>query len=327
MKDITTPASTGLPPRFIDNDGAIDTSRLKAEVSITTIAAKATDLKPVGDEARGLCPLHEENTPSFHVSERKGLFHCFGCDAGGDALELYEKLHHVGFLEACRDLAGGTSGRPKESHDDGREQRKLSLGRAREEWRRAIAIDGTPAETYLLSRHIHHSVPGSIRFGNVPRYWRDDGSAGPRLPAMVAAAQDCDGRVVGIQRTFLDRDGRKARRGEPRLALGRMRGSALRLGPVRHEIMLACAAEDALALRLMLPGASVWSAFGDANLPHVALPPEIRKVTLCGDADAPGRAAVLAATKAYRAQGIEVEDMPPHGGAKDFNEEWLLLHA
>lgn len=321
--------SINMPGRYMTPTGSIDTGRLKSDISIVAIAGNATDLHRSGTEWRGLCPLHDERTPSFFVSEERQAWFCFGCGAGGDAIELDSRLHNRDFLEACAALADepNVSGGSHASTTQRRDQRRINVTRARQEWRDAISITGTPAESYLLSRHVHHDVPGSVRFSNVPRFWRDDGSEGPRLPAMIAAAQDRNGRVVGIQRTFLDRHGRKARFGEPRLALGRMRGSALRLGPVRAEIMLACATEDALALRLMFPGASVWSAFGDANLPHVALPPEVRNVTLCGDADAPGRAAVLAATEAYGAQGREVADLPPRGGAKDFNEEWLLLHA
>lgn len=321
--------SITVPGRYLTDTGTIDTAKLKNDISIVAVAGDATELHRCGGEWRGLCPLHDERTPSFFVSEERQAWFCFGCGAGGDAIELESRLHNRGFLEACAALADepNISGGWNANATQQREQRRINIGRAREEWHRAAPITGTPAECYLLSRHIHHDVPRSIRFSHVPRFWHDDGREGQRLPAMIAAAQDRDGRVVGIQRTFLDRDGRKSRRGEPRLALGRMRGSALRLGPVRPEVMLACATEDALALRLMFPGATVWSAFGDANLPHVALPPEVRKVTLCGDADAPGRAAVLAATKAYRAQGREVADLSPRGGAKDFNEEWLLMHA
>lgn len=90
-----------------------------------------------------------------------------------------------------------------------RAQRELSVERARIEWRRAGPIAGTLAQAYLDGRGIGDDVPVSIRFGTVPRYWREDGCEGPRHPAMIAAAQDREGRIVGIQRTFLDANGRK----------------------------------------------------------------------------------------------------------------------
>jgi DNA primase len=106
-----------------------------------------------------------------------------------------------------------------------------------------------------------------------------------------------------------------------------MRGGALRLGPVAPRIMLATATEDALSLARMHLGASVWAAFGDANLAHVSLPREVKEVVLCGDSDPQGRAAVADAAATFADRRIAVETLFPHAGAKDFNEEWVLLHA
>lgn len=323
-------AHADLPSRYRRPDGTIDTAKLKAEISIATIAATASTLKRSGRQLKGICPLHDENEPSFFVDDGKGVFFCFGCGAGGDAIALQARLHGQTFREACLELAGAppAASRPTSAKKrPGLRAGPSGLQLARAEWRGAGDVEGTPAEAYLVSRAIGHDVPPSIRFGRVPRFWRDDGRPGPRLPAMVAAAQDVRGAVVGILRTFVEDDGRKARHGEARLSLGRIRGSALRLGPVAPTIMLASAVEDALSLRLMFPGATVWSTFGDANLPLVELPPIVRKVTLCGDADATGRAAVAAAADALTTRGIEVDVLFPRAGTKDFNEEWVLLHA
>ncbi|WP_066707064.1 CHC2 zinc finger domain-containing protein [Sphingomonas adhaesiva] len=324
-------AHADLPSRYRRSDGTIDTARLKAEISIAAIAATASTLKRSGRQLKGICPLHDENEPSFFVDDGKGVFFCFGCGAGGDAIALQSRLHGQTFREACLELAGahrGATPRPTATaRRPGLRTRPSGFQLARAEWRGAGGVEGTPAEAYLISRAIGHDVPPSIRFGRIPRFWRDDGRPGPRLPARVAAAQDVRGAVVGILRTFVEDDGRKARHGETRLSLGRIRGSALRLGPVAPAIMLASAVEDALSLRLMFPGATVWSTFGDANLPLVELPPAVRKVTLCGDADATGRAAVAAAAAALMARGIEVDGLFPRAGAKDFNEEWVLLHT
>lgn len=314
-----------LPEDIKNGDGRVDTSIIRSRTSITAIASRFTQLRPAGEEMKGLCPLHEENTASFFVNETKGTFFCFGCGAGGDVIELYQSLHGVGFLDACTDLIAFTPmvGPGRATHTDKRALREMSVERARDEWHRAGPIAGTPAQTYLESRGVGYDVPVSIRFGMVPRYWREDGREGPRHPAMIAAAQDVSGRIVGIQRTFLDTNGRKSTKGEARLSLGRMRASALRLGPARPKIMLACAVEDALSLRLMFPGATVWSAFGDANMPFVRLPTEVRHVVLCGDADDSGQAAVTLAEIALGCSTITTSRLFPHAG-KDFNEEHLL---
>jgi hypothetical protein len=138
---------------------------------------------------------------------------------------------------------------------------------------------------------------------------------------------DVDGRLTGIQRLFLDRGGRKSMRGAQRLCLGQIRGGALRLGPEAHTIVLCEGIEDGLSLRMMKPGSSVWVALGSANLPHVVLPPIVRHVVVAADADAPGLAAAEAARTSFEARGIDAEIIAPGSGAKDFNEEWLLLHA
>ncbi|MBM7406383.1 MULTISPECIES: DUF7146 domain-containing protein [Sphingomonas] len=320
--------TAGLPARYVRPDGSIDTGKLKAEVSIAEVAAEATDLVQVGTEMRGLCPFHDENTASFFLNDSKGVYFCHGCAAHGDTIDLFSRLRKVDFPEACKALAGAET-RPVTIADGKADAaaKAANRARARDEWRTAGPVDGTVAETYLLSRAIGYSVPSTIRFGRTPRYWNDDGSPGPRHSAMIAGAQDADGRIVGIQRTYLDREGRKMRGGSPRLSLGRVRGTALRLGPVMPKIMLASAVEDALSLRLMFPGATVWSAFGDANLQHVEMPRGIWHVTVCGDADESGRAAVAAAREALGRKGIQTGELFPHGGAKDFNEEWVLLHA
>lgn len=320
----------GFPARYRTATGEIDTARLKADVSIVEVAGLVTDLKRSGEEHVGLCPLHHETRPSFAVNDAKGLFFCHGCNQGGDVIALVQQVSKQDFIAACEWLVGSDATCPprqQRSAIEARAKRQLNLQRAKDEWHRAEPIAGTVVETYLSHRGISGNIPGCIRFGMVPRFWHDDGIQGPRLPAMIAACQDVDGRVVGIQRTFLDRHGRKSRDGAVRLSLGQIRGGALRLGPIAPRIMLATATEDALSLTRMFPGASVWAALGDANLEHVALPKEVREVVLCGDADPQGRAAVEHAAVTFADRRIAIETLFPRAGAKDFNEEWVQLRA
>ena len=321
--------ATSVPRNYRTDTGQIDIARLKLDVSIVQIAGMVTKLKPAGTEMKGLCPLHHEHTPSFFVSEARGLYHCFGCGRGGDVIDLVRRIGGRSFVESCEWLVGSERTCPPEARisvAQARAKRQTNVQRAKAEWHRGISIHGTVVDDYLMSRGIVGRVPGCIRHSWVPRYWRDDGSEGPRQPAMIAACQDVSGNVVGIQRTFLDREGRKARRGSPRLSLGQIRGAALRLGPVRPEIMLSQSVEDALSLDRMFPGATVWAALGDGNLSHAVLPAAVKSVILCGDADDTGRDAVLRASNAFEALGLMVRVMLPRAG-KDFNEELLLLHT
>ena len=80
--------------------------RLKREVGVAALAAaRGVELTPHGADLIGRCPFHEERTASFAVSREAGLFHCFGCGAGGDVIRFIERLQHVSFPEAVRRLA------------------------------------------------------------------------------------------------------------------------------------------------------------------------------------------------------------------------------
>lgn len=78
-----------------------------------------SSLKVTGKgEAVGLCPFHQDTSPSFSVNLESGLYHCFGCQAGGDVFSFYQKLKEVSFQTACQDIAhlvalNGDSGKPK----------------------------------------------------------------------------------------------------------------------------------------------------------------------------------------------------------------------
>jgi DNA primase len=78
---------------------------LKAQTDIVAVIGEATPLKKAGVAFKGLCPFHQERTPSFSVNRDRGIFKCFGCGAGGDVLKFLELFHKVAFPEAVRMLA------------------------------------------------------------------------------------------------------------------------------------------------------------------------------------------------------------------------------
>ncbi len=59
-----------------------------------------------GGSLKGLCPFHEEKTPSFNVTPARGLFYCFSCAEGGDAIKFVQKIDGLSFVEAVERLAG-----------------------------------------------------------------------------------------------------------------------------------------------------------------------------------------------------------------------------
>jgi len=86
------------PPGFLDE--------LRSRVSLADLVGKRVRLARKGREFGGLCPFHNEKTPSFYVVEDKGFFHCFGCGAHGDAIGWVMRSENLDFIEAIERLAG-----------------------------------------------------------------------------------------------------------------------------------------------------------------------------------------------------------------------------
>jgi DNA primase len=85
-------------PQFLDE--------LKARLSIVEVVGKRVQLTRKGREHWGLCPFHQEKTPSFSVSDQKGFYHCFGCGAHGSAFDFVMETEGLSFPEAVERLAG-----------------------------------------------------------------------------------------------------------------------------------------------------------------------------------------------------------------------------
>jgi DNA primase len=85
------------PQSFVDD--------LKTQTDIVQIIGEVVPLKKAGAAYKGLCPFHQEKTPSFNVNKDKGFFKCFGCGAGGDVVKFVELTQKIAFPEAVRWLA------------------------------------------------------------------------------------------------------------------------------------------------------------------------------------------------------------------------------
>ena len=79
---------------------------VRDRVSIEEIIGSHVALRPAGPgKLKGLCPFHDEKTPSFNVNSANGYFHCFGCGEGGDAIGFVQKIEGLSFREAIERLA------------------------------------------------------------------------------------------------------------------------------------------------------------------------------------------------------------------------------
>lgn len=84
-----------------------DVKAVRDAVPIDAVVSEYLQLRNAGGgNLKGLCPFHDEKSPSFQVSPSKGLFHCFGCQEGGDTITFVMKVDHLSFSEAVERLAG-----------------------------------------------------------------------------------------------------------------------------------------------------------------------------------------------------------------------------
>jgi DNA primase len=97
------------PQTFLDD--------LKAQTDIVSVVGEVVPLRKTGATFKGLCPFHEERTPSFNVNAEKGFFKCFGCGAGGDVFKFVEMHQKLSFPEVVRHLASRAGIQVPESAD------------------------------------------------------------------------------------------------------------------------------------------------------------------------------------------------------------------
>ena len=111
------------PPQFLDE--------IRARVPLEGVIGKRVRLARRGRELLGLCPFHNEKTPSFTVNEEKGFFHCFGCGAHGDVIGFVMRDEGLAFPEAVERLAGdaGLALPARDPRAEAREKQRHSLYR------------------------------------------------------------------------------------------------------------------------------------------------------------------------------------------------------
>ena len=165
-----------MPGRIRDED--IQALRERADIAL--VIGDYTSLKRAGTRLKGLCPFHQEKSPSFTVDPGRGMFHCFGCNEGGDVYHFLQKVEALSFPEAVERLAR-ISGFELTYEELSPGQRK-ALGRrtrlveALEEAAAYFArqMDGAeaePARAYLAGRGITPDAARHFRLGWAPDSW------------------------------------------------------------------------------------------------------------------------------------------------------------
>ncbi|MBF6455747.1 DNA primase [Nocardia cyriacigeorgica] len=166
-----------MPGRIPDRDIAA----IRERVRIEDVVGEYVALKRGGaDSMKGLCPFHDEKSPSFHVRPNHGLFHCFGCGEGGDVYAFIQKIEHVGFVEAVEQLAdkvgyqinyegGGTS----VQRDRGTRARLVAANAAAHEFymARLREPEAEAARAYLTERNFDAAAAAQFGCGYAPAGW------------------------------------------------------------------------------------------------------------------------------------------------------------
>ena len=156
-----------------------DIARVRASVDIVALIGEYVQLKQVGQRYRGLCPFHAEKTGSFYVNAVDGLYHCFGCQASGDAITFVREVEHLGFVEAVERLAGKvgitlTYDQPGENKTRAERKRLADLVAKAEDYyheRLLTAPDAAAARKYLRDRGFDGDEVRAWRIGWAPDDW------------------------------------------------------------------------------------------------------------------------------------------------------------
>ena len=305
---------------------------VKGHTSIVRLVGRNVVLKKNAGKHVGLCPFHNEKTPSFTVNETKRFFHCFGCGAHGDAFDYLRLAQGMGLHEALEHLAieagmvSDHEGRkrptrqpiaPQAVRDDQDERNRIDF--ARRKWCEAVALTDSPADVYLRARGLRPGSDGwppSLRSHPALKH----GPTGLLLPALIAAITIWPGRnVVGVHRTFLRMDGRdKAPVSNNKMMLGKCAGGAVRLAPAASELLVCEGIETALGVQ-QGTGKPVWACLSTGGMKTVILPPEVETVIIAADGDEPGEEAAQEAARRFIAEGRTAKIARPPKGM-DFND-------
>src|ERR671934_265052 len=155
--------------------------RLKDAVDMVELVGAKTDLRRVGTRYTGLCPFHEERTPSFSVNAEHKLYHCFGCGESGDAIRFVQENEGLDFRQAVEMLAERYNVELKREQEDPaaerrrqRRERLLKLvARAAAYYARYLweSSEARLARDYLAGRGLQEDVLRKFRVGYAPSAW------------------------------------------------------------------------------------------------------------------------------------------------------------
>ena len=155
-------------------------AEVRERARIEEIVGEHVTLKSAGiGSMKGLCPFHDERSPSFHVRPQVGLWHCFGCNEGGDVISFLQKIDGLPFQEAVEHLAARVGvtlryeegGRPSE--EPGRRHRLIEAQRAAQEYfaTQLASPEAAAGRAFLAERGFDRAAADTFGVGFAPMGW------------------------------------------------------------------------------------------------------------------------------------------------------------
>jgi DNA primase len=324
------------------------------------VVSARTQLRRAGVRYTGLCPFHDEKTPSFSVNPADKLFYCFGCGKGGDLITFVRETEQLDFAQAVEWLAERyrveleyEESSPQQDAARSRRERLFALlEQATSFYERYLwdAAAGEPARAYLESRGLGEEICREYRLGLAPggqtlaRKAREKGFSQPELAAaglvnrrgndyfsgrLLFPLADARGRVRGFQ-------ARKLREDDPLRAkyVNSPEGELFRKGDLLYGLDRARGAIAKQDRAIVVEGNPDVLALKQAGIEPVVAPmgtalterqlKELSRLThkayLCFDGDAAGEAATLRGMELAAAQGFDVRVVTLSAGTDPADE-------
>ncbi|MBP6600765.1 MAG: DNA primase [Verrucomicrobiales bacterium] len=149
---------------------------------IVEVISSYFPVKRAGTNFLAICPFHNEKSPSFNINPQRQIFHCFGCQAGGDAIKFIMMYDNLSFPEAAKKLAGQVGVTVREAAYDPKEEARqqgrsdiLRLQKAAADWFHRLLFkspEAQPAREYLKSRGFSMETSRAWKFGYAPQEQR-----------------------------------------------------------------------------------------------------------------------------------------------------------
>ena len=323
--------------------GGYDLEEIRQRADIVELISPHVALRKRGKRLVGLCPFHQERTPSFTVDAETGLWHCFGCKAGGDLFRFVEMIEKVTFAEAVEHLGRRLGIAPRQPADAARQRQRDRLLELHEEAARFFQAQlqtrpGKKALAYLEHRGVSSQAIEDFALGYAPNSWDSllqamekrgfpgqelvrAGLAAPReggfydrfRDRLLFPIRDAGGRVVAFGGRALSEDQTPKYLNSPETPLfqkGRLLYAFDRARRAMDEAERAIVVEGYLDVIACHEGgfAETVATMGTAlTADHVeVLRRRVPQLVLAFDSDSAGLAAALRARELFAAAGLSV---------------------